>query len=84
MPARERRHAVPLRALHRPGSGCRFTPDAAHTVRLQTNVTDPFWSVTLGGLTGTEADGTPHDEPPQREAVSGDGIPDSARRPLPP
>jgi len=41
----------------------RFTADPTQTVRVRTTDTDSSWLVTLGQLTGTEDDGTVHDEP---------------------
>jgi uncharacterized protein (TIGR03083 family) len=40
-----------------------FTPDPARTVRLTATDTGDTWLVTLGRFTGTEPDGTVHDEP---------------------
>lgn len=47
----------------------RFTADPAQTVRVQTTDTDSSWLVTLGQFTGTEDDGTVHDEPDLDVAV---------------
>lgn len=51
----------------------RFTPDQAQTVRVQTTDTGSSWLVTLGQFTGTEDDGTVHDEPDLDVAVSDTG-----------
>lgn len=40
-----------------------FTPDPTQTVRIQTSDTGRSWLVTLGQFTGTDPDGTAHDEP---------------------
>lgn len=40
-----------------------FTPDPARTVRVTATDTGDTWLVTLGRFTGTEPDGTGHDEP---------------------
>jgi uncharacterized protein (TIGR03083 family) len=48
----------------------RFTPDPTQTVRVQTTDTDRSWLVTLGQFTGTDPDGTAHDEPDLAVAAS--------------
>jgi hypothetical protein len=47
----------------------RFTPDSTQTVRIRTTDTNRSWFLTLGQLTGTEDDGTAHDEPDLDVAV---------------
>jgi hypothetical protein len=54
----------------------RFTPDPTQTVRVRTTDTDRSWLLTLGQLTGTDDDGTTHDEPDLRVAESDTGGPD--------
>jgi uncharacterized protein (TIGR03083 family) len=39
-----------------------FAPDPTQTVRVETNDTHRSWLVTLGRFTGTDPDGTDHDE----------------------
>lgn len=41
----------------------RFTPDPTQTVRVQSPDTGSSWLLTLGRFTGTEDDGTVHDQP---------------------
>lgn len=48
----------------------RFTPDPTQTVRIQTTDTNCSWLLTLGQFTGIDDDGTAHDEPDLRVAVS--------------
>lgn len=55
-----------------------FTPDPTQTVRLRTTDTDRSWLLTLGQFTGTDQDGTVHDEPDLRVAVSDTGEPAAA------
>jgi hypothetical protein len=57
-----------------------FTPDPAQTVRVEATDTDRSWLVTLGQFTGTDADGTVHDEPSLGVAAS-DGGASGARAP---
>jgi len=47
-----------------------FTPDPTQTVRVRTADTGRSWLVTLGQFTGTDDDGTAHDEPDLRVAAS--------------
>jgi uncharacterized protein (TIGR03083 family) len=56
----------------------RFTPDPAQTIRVRTSDTARSWLVTLGQLTGTEDDGTAHDEPDLDVAASDIGGPAAA------
>ena len=55
----------------------RFTPDSTQTVRIRTTDTNRSWFLTLGQLTGTEDDGTVHDEPDLRVAESDSGGPET-------
>ena len=55
----------------------RFTPDPTQTVRVRTTDTNRSWLLTLGQLTGTDDDGTAHDEPELRVAASNGGAADS-------
>ena len=57
----------------------RFTPDPAQTVRIRTTDTNRSWLLTLGQLTGTDDDGTAHDEPDLRVAESDNGRSDNGR-----
>ena len=50
-----------------------FTPDPTQTVRVRTTDTDRSWLLTLGRFTGTDDDGTAHDEPDLRVAASDSG-----------
>jgi uncharacterized protein (TIGR03083 family) len=52
----------------------RFTPDPAQTVRVQTTDTGRSWLVTLGQFTGTDPEGTAHDEPNLAVAESDGGV----------
>jgi uncharacterized protein (TIGR03083 family) len=56
----------------------RFTPNPEQTVRVQATDTAGSWLVTLGRLTGTEPDGTTHDEPDLDVAESDTGDPAAA------
>ena len=51
----------------------RFTPDPTQTVQVHATDTDQSWLLTLGQFTGTEPDGTAHDEPDLRVAKSDTG-----------
>jgi len=51
----------------------RFTPDPTQTLRIQTTDTGQSWLLTLGQLTGTDNNGTTHDEPDLRVAESDTG-----------
>lgn len=51
----------------------RFTPEPTLTVRVQTTDTDRSWLLTLGQFTGTDEDGTVHDEPDLRVAEADTG-----------
>ena len=51
----------------------RFAPDLTTTLRIRTTDTRQSWLVTLGQFTGTDNDGTTHDEPDVRVAVSDAG-----------
>jgi uncharacterized protein (TIGR03083 family) len=51
----------------------RFTPDPTQTLRIQTTDTGQSWLLTLGQVTGTDDDGTTHDEPDLRVAESDTG-----------
>jgi uncharacterized protein (TIGR03083 family) len=68
-----------LRFMHAgaPAWGC-FTPDPTRTVRIRTSDTASSWLLTLGRLTGTEDDGTTHDEPDLDVAESDTGEPAAA------
>lgn len=56
----------------------RFTPDPRQTVRVQTDDTGRSWLVTLGQFSGTEEDGTTHDEPDLAVAEVDTGEPATA------
>jgi MDMPI C-terminal domain len=47
----------------------RFTPDPAHTVRVQTTDTNRSWQLTLGQFTGLDDAGRAHDKPDLRVAA---------------
>lgn len=51
----------------------RFTPDPTQTVQVHATDTDRSWLLTLGQFTGTDPDGTAHDEPDLRVAESDTG-----------
>jgi uncharacterized protein (TIGR03083 family) len=51
----------------------RFTPDPTQTLRIRTTDTGQSWLLTLGQFTGTDDDGTTHDEPDLRVAESDTG-----------
>jgi len=55
----------------------RFTPDSTRTVRIRTTDTNRSWFLTLGQLTGTDDDGTAHDEPDLRVAAPDSGGPET-------
>jgi uncharacterized protein (TIGR03083 family) len=52
----------------------RVTPDPGQTVRVQTTDTGRSWLVTLGQFTGTDPEGTAHDEPDLAVAESDGGV----------
>jgi uncharacterized protein (TIGR03083 family) len=54
-----------------------FTPDPTQTTRVQATDTDRSWLVTLGQFTGTDADGTAHDEPDLAVSASDGGVSDT-------
>jgi len=56
-----------------------FTPDPTLTVRVQTTDTHRSWLVTLGQFTGTDPDGTVHDEPDLAVASSDDAASDTGQ-----
>jgi len=58
-----------------------FSPDPTRTVRVQTTDTHRFWLVTLGQFTGTDPDGTTHDEPDIAVAPSDENVPDTGEPP---
>ncbi len=51
----------------------RFTPDPTQTLRIRTTDTGQSWLLTLDQLTGTDNDGTTHDEPDLRVAETDTG-----------
>ncbi|HEX3651121.1 MAG TPA: maleylpyruvate isomerase N-terminal domain-containing protein [Pseudonocardiaceae bacterium] len=55
-----------------------FTPEPAKTVRMTTTDTDATWLVTLGRFTGTDDEGTAHDEPDLQVAAEDPGGPVAA------
>ena len=55
-----------------------FTPDPTPTVRVRATDTAGTWLLTLGQLTGTDDDGTAHDEPDVQVAPSDTGEPAAA------
>lgn len=59
----------------------RFTPDPTQTVRIQATDTQRSWLVTLGQLTGTDPDGTVHDEPDLAVAPADDAAADTGEPP---
>ena len=56
----------------------RFTADPNQTVRVQTTDTNRSWLMTLGQFTGTDAEGTAHDEPGFSVAASCGGESDAS------
>jgi len=59
----------------------RFTPDPSQTVRIETTDTGRSWLVTLGQFTGTDPEGTAHDEPGLAVAASDGGASDTGEPP---
>jgi len=55
-----------------------FTPEPDQTVRVRATDSDRSWLLTLGQFTGSEPDGTEHDEPDLRVASSERASSDSA------
>ncbi len=55
-----------------------FTPNPTQTVGVHTTDTDQSWLVTLGQFTGTDPDGTSHDEPDLAVVASDDGALDTS------
>ena len=58
-----------------------FTPDPTQTVRIQATDTERAWLVTLGQFTGTDPDGTVHDEPDLAVASADDAASDTGEPP---